>query len=100
MYQMSNPMFELSAFFVAKFNERKFNWFPHLIEAAVSKKVLLYVYEVMVKDKAIPSIETLPEDEKKLLVQQCRDTGLRFNNQRLIDCAKILHTIKFINSNS
>lgn len=71
-----------------------------LIDTPVSKEVFLSTYKNFIKEKLIEPIEKLPEENKKELVKECRDTGLSFTNESLINSAKILHTIKFINDNS
>ncbi len=71
-----------------------------IISTGVSKDVFLYTYKKFINDKTFLPIEELPKEEKEILVKECIDTGLNFTNETLINSAKILHTIKFINENS
>jgi len=86
--------FNLSAFFVGIYNKNKSS-LDFLIESAVPKDVMKKVYETLIKDGLVP-IEKLPDEQKKELVKECRETGLTFTNQTLIEAAMILHTIKTI----
>jgi hypothetical protein len=68
----------------------------YFIESEVPKRVLLRTYELLVREDLTP-IEDLPEEIKKDLVRECRETGISFTNETLREAARILHTLKFIN---
>jgi hypothetical protein len=92
--------FDLSAFFVGLYNKGEYNPLRYLIESNVPKSVMKRVYEIMVIDGLLMPIENIGTEIKIELVNECRATGIFFTNERLIDAAKILHTIKFINENT
>jgi len=86
---------ELASKFVAMYNRNK-SMLDFFIESEVPKRVLLRTYELLVRENLTP-IEDLPEEIKKDLVRECRQTGIKFTNETLRDAARILHTLKFIN---
>lgn len=89
----------LVAFYLGMYNTGKIT-LGFLFTIGVSKEVFLATYKMLLKDGSLQPIEKLPEDEKKELVSECKTAELNFTNSTLIDAAKILHTIKFINANS
>lgn len=90
--------FNLSALFVSMYQKEK-TALKFIIEGAVPKIIMISLYNFLLREE-MPPIETLSEEDKILLVHECRETGLQFTNETLTNSAKILHTIKFINANS
>lgn len=88
----------LSAFFVTMYQNDK-SCLSFLFESYVPNYIMLKTYTLFVRYKEIIKTEELEEEYKKELVEKCRATGIKFNNKSLIDAAKILYTIKFINEN-
>lgn len=72
----------------------------HIIDSQASKTVMLQSYRMLVNDGSMQPIENIPVIDKIKLVDECRATGMAFNNKSLTDSARILHAIKFINSNA
>lgn len=93
-----SPTYELSVYFVSYYNKTGNLLF--IISSHVPKITMLNLYDIFIREKSILPIELLPKENKISLVKECRDTGLEFTNKTLINSAKILHTIKFINANS
>lgn len=93
-----SPTFELSIYFVSFYNRTGNLLF--LISSHVPKITMLHLYDTFIMENSITPIEKLPEENKRQLVKECRETGWDFTNASLISSAKILHTIKFINENS
>lgn len=91
--------FSLSAMYLTMYQKDK-KYLKDFIECTVPRETLLKVYSLFVKEENILPIEKLPELEKVALVNECRETGINFTNINLINSAKILHTLKFINANS
>jgi hypothetical protein len=85
---------ELCPMFIGQYNKGLLNY---LITSDVPKIVLLRVYDLMLVEEKLIPIEKLPEEEKKNLVTECRATGIKFTNRSLIEAAKILHVVRFIN---
>lgn len=85
---------EISAKFAGMY-KRERSMLDFLIESPVPRRVLLKRYELFLNE-GMKKIEDLPEDLKMNLVRECRETGLRFNNESLREAARILHTLKFI----
>jgi hypothetical protein len=90
---------DLVSFYLGLYNTGKVSLML-LFTTGVAKEVFLSTYRSFVNDEILVSIESLPTEEKLKLVSECRETGLNFSNETLINSAKILHTIKFINANS
>ena len=98
-------MYDLSSMYVSMYKHGRFrgkdmNYLLHILDTGISKKVMLLIYNDLLSDGWITPIENLIEYDKQQLVNECRATGLNFTNETLINSAKILHTIKFINENS
>ena len=87
---------DLTAFFTTMYNNQK-SALSFLFEGYVPKYVFKKEYEVMIRFYGLEPIENLEEEKKKELVSECRATGIFFTNQTLIEAAKTLHVIKFIN---
>jgi Mg/Co/Ni transporter MgtE len=85
---------ELCSTFVSQYKK---GHLEYLITSDVPKEVILKVYKILVNEKQITIIENLAEEEKKKLVDECRETGLKFTNKSLTNAAKILHVLKFFN---
>lgn len=85
---------DLSAKFAGMYQRQK-SILDYLIDSEVPRRVLLKTYELLLQE-GLTKIEDLPEDLKMNLVRECRETGLRFNNESLREAARILHTLKFI----
>ena len=88
----------LTVFFLDMF-KKDTSTLPFLFESYVPKDVLLSTYKALVYDKSLVPIEYLPVEEKIKLVEQCKETGIKFDNRKLTSSARILHTLKFINEN-
>lgn len=71
-----------------------------LLDSVVPKEVFLSTYKTFVAEKVIPPIEELPKEEKLKLVDECRQTGLKFTNETLTNSARILYVLKYINDNA
>ena len=93
-----NLYFTMSAFFLSIYSKDKNN-LVFILESYVPKFIMSKIYIIMVKDKELTPIESIDRSEKESLVRECRSTGIFFTNERLIESAKILHTLKFINEN-
>lgn len=72
----------------------KTNWLQHILQAGVSKIVLIKLYEVAVVLNQITAIEFLPQYKKQSLVDECRATGINFTNETLIRSCRILYVLK------
>lgn len=89
----------LTAMYVTMYKENTKVLF-HIIDSQASKTVMLQSYRMLVNDGSMQPIENIPVIDKIKLVDECRATGMAFNNKNLTDSARILHAIKFINSNA
>ena len=87
---------DLSIFFIGMYNNNK-SALKFLFEAYVPKHIFRREYEIMIRFYGLDRIENLEDEKKKELVSECRATGIIFTNQTLIEAAKTLHVIKFIN---
>ena len=87
---------DLSIFFIGMYNNNK-STLNFLFEGFVPKYVFRKEYEIMIRFYGLEPIENLEQGKKKELVSECRATGIFFTNQTLIEAAKTLHVIKFIN---
>lgn len=85
---------EISAKFAGMYKREK-SMLDFLITSEVPRRVLLTRYKLFLNE-GLTKIEDLPEDKKKELVDECRETGLSFTNESLRQAARILHTLKFI----
>lgn len=85
---------EISAKFAGMYQREK-SMLDFLITSEVPRRVLLTRYKLFLNE-GLTKIEDLPEDKKKELVDECRETGLTFTNESLRQSARILHTLKFI----
>lgn len=88
----------LTAMYVTMYNDNPKVLF-HIVESQASKTIMLQSYRMLVNDGSMPEIEKIPIVDKIKLVDECRETGMAFNNKSLTDASKILYTIKFINEN-
>lgn len=93
---------ELAAFFIGIYNKNKESktCLEFLVDAGVPKKILLDTYKDFLAQEALMPVELLIKEKQRELVGKCRETGLKFNNERLADAARILYTINFINQNT
>lgn len=89
----------LTAMYVTMYKENEKVLF-HIIDSQASKTIMLQTYRMLINDGSLQSIEDIPVFDKIKLVDECRSTGIIFNNKNLTDASRILHTIKFINENS
>ena len=87
---------DLSIFFIGMYNNNK-SALNFLFEGYVPKHIFKREYEIMIRFYGLEPIENLGQEKKKELVSECRATGIFFTNQTLIEAAKTLHVIKFIN---
>lgn len=87
----------LSAFFVTMYNKNNLSA-TFLFESYVPNYVLIKTYKNFVREKILTPIEDILIEEKIKLWEECKATGVEKN--KIVDAAKILHTIKFINENS
>lgn len=89
----------LVAFYLGMYNTKSVSLML-LISTSVSIEVFLSIYKTFVAEKVIPPIEELPKEEKLKLVDECRQTGLKFTNETLTNSARILYVLKYINDNA
>lgn len=87
----------LSAFFMSMYNSNN-NSLSFLMTGGVPKYIMLNTYNVFVKEKTIIPIESLIIEEKIKLWEDCKLIGIE--RDKIVDAAKILHTVNFINENS
>ncbi|HEY9362140.1 MAG TPA: hypothetical protein VIQ00_02680 [Chitinophagaceae bacterium] len=87
---------DLSIFFIGMYNKKK-STLNFLFEAYVPKHIFKREYEIMIRFYGLEPIENLNKERKKELVSECRATGIFFTNQTLIEAAKTLHVIQFLN---
>jgi len=90
---------QLSVFFIEMYRKDN-SVLKFFFEGSVPKYIFLSNYKTFVKENGLTQIEYLPVEEKIKLAADCRATGILFDNKKLIDAAKILHTLNFINANS
>lgn len=89
----------LTAMYVGVYNNDP-KMLQHIIDSQASKIIMLQTYRMLVKENSLQEIHDIPISDKIKLVDECKLTGLKFNNERLIQACQILHTLKFINENS
>jgi sorbitol-specific phosphotransferase system component IIC len=90
---------DLASFFVRMFNKNEKS-LEFIIDGIVPKIILLGAYKDFTDQEILIPIELLEKNRKIELVAKCRETELKFNNERLTDAARILYTINFINGNT
>lgn len=90
---------KLSGFFYQMYKWDK-STLSFLFEGCVPKQVMLSTYRIFVEVDGLIPIELLDVEEKVKLANECREVPISFNNKKLKDAAKILHTLKFIDANS
>ena len=88
---------DLTVFFTGMYN-RDQSCLNYLFESHAPKYIYTRMYDKMVRLYGLTPIENLEEEEKKQLVSECRSTGIFFTNKTLIEAAKTLHVIKFLNN--
>lgn len=86
---------ELSKTFLKMYDAKRSN-LDYLISSPVPVRIMVKVYNIFVHYGDIKKIEDLPEENKKELVDECRETGLKFTNETLRRSARILHTLKYL----
>ena len=91
-------VFENMTIFFASMNFKDKNVLAFLIESYVPKTTLLSTYKYLVHNGEITKIEELPIERKKELVNECRGIRIYFDNKKLIEAARILHTLNEINA--
>lgn len=89
--------FSLSAFYISMYNNKSASLIL-LSETVVAKEVMVSTYKKFVNEKLITPIENLMIEEKIKLWEECKSSGV--DKSKIVDAAKILHTLKFINENS
>lgn len=87
----------LSAFYTSMYNNKTASLIL-LAETKVANDVMVSTYKKFVTEEILTPIENLMIEEKIKLWEECKETGVDKN--KIVDAAKILHTIKFINENS
>lgn len=69
-----------------------------VLTSVVPVKVFISMYKLFIKENGLIPIENLLVEDKMKLWNECKATGI--SKDKIVDAAKILHTLKFINENS
>lgn len=92
---------DLCCLFVKHYNSHKEKGVVNIPDIEVAKIVMFRTYDKFIKDELIMPIELLPLNEKQDLVNECKEMkDIFYTNTSLTENCKILHLIKFINSNT
>lgn len=96
---MKSLNYSLTVFFMDMYLDSKKQGNTCIPTISVAKKVILPLYDSFIDEGAMVAIESLTEEEKINLVNECREVkNVIYTNETLILTAKILHVLKTIST--